>query len=100
MSSLPRTNRQPTPRPPPHTRLSPLIQRQNGQPKRRRQEEMLRGNIRRLQHALQLRDVEPEDGHGEREEDGGEEEEVVGSFVEGWWVGEDAETAGAHGHDV
>ena len=39
---------------------------------------MLNGNLAGPQHALQLRDIEPEDGHGQSEEDGGEEVEVLG----------------------
>ena len=45
---------------------------------------MLDRHLASPQHALQLRDIEPEDGHGQGEEDGWEEVEVLsGVSLEG-----------------
>ena len=56
---------------------------------------MLSRNLARVQRILQGRDIEPEDGHHKREGNGGEDVEILGGFVEGGWVLEDAETTGA-----
>lgn len=58
---------------------------------------MLRGNSGSGQHGLQLRDVKPEDGRAECESDGGEQQQGLGLLVEGRWVLENAQAAGAEG---
>lgn len=61
---------------------------------------MLGRNARSSQHTLQLRDVKPEDGHAKSERDGGEEQQVLSALVEGRWMLEDAQAAGAEGHEA
>lgn len=51
--------------------------------------------LARSKHTLQLRDVEPENGHDERERNGREEVQILCLSVESGWVLEDGETAGA-----
>ena len=97
---LPSTPCQQPTRPLPYRPLSRLIQEQDRQSKRSRQKEMLGRNLTRCKHFLQLRDVEPEDSHHKREGDSGEEVQVLRGFVEGGWVLEDAEAAGADSHQA
>lgn len=59
---------------------------------------MLGRYLARIQRILQCRDIKPENRHHKREGDGGEEVQVLGCAVEGWWVLENRETAGADGH--
>ena len=59
---------------------------------------MLSRYTTRPKHVLQLRDVEPENGHHEGERDGWEEVEVLRSLVERWWVLEDGEAPGSETH--
>lgn len=61
---------------------------------------MLHGNTTRIQDPLQRRDIQPEDGHGQREQDCREEKQILSLFVEGWWVGENGETSCSDGHEV
>lgn len=61
---------------------------------------MLSRHLARAQRTLQLGDIEPEDRHAEGEGDGWEEIQVLGCFIEGWWVLEDTEAAGSKGHYV
>ena len=51
-----------------------------------------------IERALQLRDIQPEDSHDEREEHSRKQVPVLREVVEEWWVLKDAETAGAEGH--
>ena len=50
------------------------------------------------QDSLELRDVEPEDGHAERKGDGREEVKILSGFVESGRVLEEAQAASADGH--
>ncbi len=59
---------------------------------------MLSGDATRTQYILQLRDIEPEYRHAERERDSWEEVEILRGFVEGGWVLEDGKSARAHTH--
>jgi hypothetical protein len=56
--------------------------------------------LARIQRILQGGDIKPENGHQERENNGREEVEILCGFIEGWWVLEDGEAAGAEGHQV
>ena len=51
---------------------------------------MFRGHLTGSQHALQLRDIEPEDGHDEGEQNGGKKKEGSRMLVEARWVLKDA----------
>jgi hypothetical protein len=55
-------------------------------------------NVAGRERLLQFWDVEPEESHSQREEDSWEQVEVLRGLVEGWRVLEDAEAAGAEGH--
>ena len=57
-------------------------------------------DARGREDGLELGDVEPEDGHAEGEDDGGEEEQVLGALVEGGRVLKDAQAAVTEGHEA
>ena len=61
---------------------------------------MLSRHPRSRQHSLQLRNVKPEDGHAKRKDDRGEQQQILSLFVEGRWMLEDAQAAGAEGHEA
>ena len=56
---------------------------------------MFSRHSRRRQDSLELRDIQPEDSHAQCESDGGEEEEILCLLVEGGWMLENGEAAGA-----
>lgn len=86
--------------PPPHRRLPRFIHQQKPDPKSHRQEKVLDRDGRGAEDTLQTRRVTEDEDDDEGEEDGGEEVEVLGGFVEGGRVLEDGEVAGAGGHEV
>ena len=59
---------------------------------------MLRRDAGGVERGLQLRDIQPEDSHDEREEHSGEQVPVLRKVIEERRVLEDAETAGAERH--
>lgn len=61
---------------------------------------MLGRDARGGQDGLQLRDVQPEDSHAEREHDRGEQQQVLSPFIEGRRMLEDAQATGAEGHQA
>jgi len=99
-ASLPSTPGQQTPRPLPNAPLASLIQQQQPRPKRHRQKEELDRNLATPNDRLQARNVAEDEHDDERKQDGGEDEVILGQFVEGGRVLEDGEAAGACGHYV
>ena len=83
---LPGTPGDPTMRPPPYSCFPQLVQAQYAKAKCSRQEEVLDRHSRRVEDALKLRDVQPEDGHAERKGDSGEQEKILRAFVECRWM--------------
>ena len=61
---------------------------------------MLHRYITRAQHVLQTRGIVEDEDDDKGKQDSGEEVQVLRGFVEGGGVLEDAEMAGAGGHEV
>lgn len=80
--------------------LAPLVKQQNEHAKGERKKVVLDGDLGGTEHGLEDGDVQPKDGHEQREDDGGEQPQVLGEPVKGGRVLEDAPAAGAHGHEV
>lgn len=61
---------------------------------------MLNRDASGAQDRLKLGNVQPQDGHGQRKQNGREQVPVLGCLIEQGRVLEDAEAAGAGGHEV
>lgn len=86
--------------PAPDPRPSQLINHNDKQAKRKRQEPVLDGHGGRAEDVLYGGNVQPDDGHAEREQDGREEVPVGRVLVEQRRVLQDAQAARSRGHEV
>jgi len=97
---LPSNPRKQPIRPRPNTILPPLIQHQQSQPERRRQEPILDRHLARANRLLQTGDVAENKHHDNCKHHAGEQEPVLRLFVENRGLLEDTQAAGTCGEQV